>query len=107
MPLAEQTTILLHTASSMTASKSAPSPNDDPIKTPDGKTLRTLKDAAEYVLALPKKVQAEPAWQRAALLSQAGERLVKRSYGLLQIIPRDHPARRQMAPRARNDRDLI
>jgi hypothetical protein len=22
---------------------------DDPIKTPDGKTLRTLKDAAEYV----------------------------------------------------------
>jgi hypothetical protein len=37
-----------------------------PVKTPDGKTLRTLKDAAEYVLALPPKVQAEPAWQRAA-----------------------------------------
>jgi hypothetical protein len=28
--------------------------------------LRTLKDAAEYVLALPKKVRAEPAWQPAA-----------------------------------------
>jgi hypothetical protein len=39
---------------------------DPPINTPDGKTLRTLKDAAEYVLALPKKVQAEPAWQLAA-----------------------------------------
>jgi hypothetical protein len=39
---------------------------DGPIKTPDGKTLRTLNDAAEYVLALPKKTQAEPAWQRAA-----------------------------------------
>jgi hypothetical protein len=39
---------------------------DDPIKTPDGKTLRTLKDAAEYVLALPKAVQAEPQWQHAA-----------------------------------------
>ena len=39
---------------------------DEPIKTSDGKTLHTLKDAAEYVLALPKKAQAEPAWQRAA-----------------------------------------
>lgn len=37
-----------------------------PVKTADGKMLRTLKDAAEYVLALPPKVQAEPAWQRAA-----------------------------------------
>ena len=26
---------------------------DEPIKTPDGKTLRTLQNAAEYVLALP------------------------------------------------------
>jgi hypothetical protein len=39
---------------------------DGPIKTPDGKTLRTLKDAAEYVLSLSKETQAEPAWQRAA-----------------------------------------
>jgi hypothetical protein len=39
---------------------------DPAINTPDGKTLRTLKDAAEYVLALPEKVQAEPAWQLAA-----------------------------------------
>jgi hypothetical protein len=39
---------------------------DDPIKAPDGKTLRALEDAADYVLALPKKTQAEPAWQRAA-----------------------------------------
>lgn len=39
---------------------------DEPIKTPDGKTLRTLKDAAEYVLALSPEVQAEPAWQIAA-----------------------------------------
>jgi hypothetical protein len=39
---------------------------DQPIKAPDGKTLRTLKDAAEYVLALQKKVQAEPQRQCAA-----------------------------------------
>jgi hypothetical protein len=48
---------------------------DDPITTPDGKTLRTLKDAAEYVLALPEKTQAEPAWQHAAeALRNAAER---------------------------------
>jgi hypothetical protein len=50
---------------------------DAPIKTPDGKTLRTLKDAAEYVLALPEKVQAEPPWQFAAeCLKNAAEREV-------------------------------
>jgi hypothetical protein len=46
-----------------------------PIKTPDGKTLRTLQDAAEYVLALPPKVQKEPQWQAAAeCLTSAAER---------------------------------
>jgi hypothetical protein len=39
---------------------------DEPSKTPDGKTPGTLKDAADYVLALPKRVRAEPQWQRAA-----------------------------------------
>jgi hypothetical protein len=43
---------------------------DDPITTPDGKTLRTLKDAAEYVLALPEKTQAEPAWHMPPKLSE-------------------------------------
>jgi hypothetical protein len=48
---------------------------DDPIKTPDGKTLRTLKDAAEYVLALPAEAQAELGWQQAAQdLKNAAER---------------------------------
>ena len=39
--------------------------DDDPIMTPDGKTLRTLQDA-EYVLTLPQTTQDEPQWQRAA-----------------------------------------
>jgi hypothetical protein len=48
---------------------------DEPIKRRDGETLRTLKDAAEYVLALPKKKQAEPAWQHASeALRNAAER---------------------------------
>jgi hypothetical protein len=45
-----------------------------PIKTPDGKTLRTLQDAAKYVLALPPEVQKEPSWQAAAeCLTNAAE----------------------------------
>jgi hypothetical protein len=36
---------------------------DDPIPTPNGKTPRTLKDAAAYIMALPKrKAKAEDTW---------------------------------------------
>jgi hypothetical protein len=38
-------------------------PFDDPIPLPKGKPLRTLKDAADYVLRLPKKVAAAEHWQ--------------------------------------------
>jgi hypothetical protein len=34
---------------------------NEPLKTPDGRALHTLKDAAEYVLALPPEVRAESA----------------------------------------------
>jgi hypothetical protein len=48
---------------------------DNPIKTPDGKTLRTRQDAAEYVLALPPEIQNEQTWQFAAeALRNAAER---------------------------------
>jgi hypothetical protein len=36
---------------------------DDPIPTPKGKTLRTLKDAAAYILALPKREAEAQHWQ--------------------------------------------
>jgi hypothetical protein len=36
---------------------------DDPIPTPKGKTLRTLKDAAAYILALPKREAEAEHWQ--------------------------------------------
>jgi hypothetical protein len=35
----------------------------DPIPMAKGKPLRTLKDAADYVLRLPKKVAAAEHWQ--------------------------------------------
>jgi hypothetical protein len=35
-------------------------PFDDPIQPPKGKKLVTLKDAAAYILALPKSKQQSP-----------------------------------------------
>ncbi len=38
---------------------------DEPIPPPRGKKLVTLKDAAAYILALPKSKQESPEWQAA------------------------------------------
>ena len=40
-------------------------PFDEPIHPPKGKKLVTLKDAAAYILALPKSKQLSPEWQAA------------------------------------------
>jgi hypothetical protein len=40
-------------------------PFDDPIQPPKGKKLVTLKDAAAYILALPKSKQRSPERQAA------------------------------------------
>ena len=75
-----------------------------PIKTPDGKTLRTLQDAAEYVLALPPKVQKEPAWQAAAeCLTKAAEREIACARpAMMRALhgPDDQPRQIRMGRRA-------
>lgn len=38
---------------------------EDPILIPDGRKLTTLKQAAEYIIALPKAEHDEPKWQAA------------------------------------------
>ncbi len=38
---------------------------EDPIPLPDGRTLVTLRDAASYITALPKKEAAAPEWPTA------------------------------------------
>jgi hypothetical protein len=38
---------------------------DEPIPTPKGKPLVTLKDAAAYIVALPKKEAGTAEWQAA------------------------------------------
>jgi len=40
-------------------------PFDDPIALRRGRTLATLQQAADYVMALPQDVQHEPHWQTA------------------------------------------
>jgi hypothetical protein len=37
-----------------------------PITTPDGLMLRTLRDAGEYIQALPRAKHKQPEWQIAA-----------------------------------------
>ena len=36
---------------------------ENPIALPDGRKLVTLRDAADYITALPKKESALPEWQ--------------------------------------------
>jgi len=40
-------------------------PWSEPIQPPKGKKLATLKDAAAFILALPKSKQLSPEWQAA------------------------------------------
>lgn len=47
---------------------------DDPIPLPKGRQLVTLRDAARYILRLPKAERNAPRWQTAAeLLILIGE----------------------------------
>lgn len=38
---------------------------DEPIPLPDGKLLRTLREAGEHIAALPKKEHDAPEWRAA------------------------------------------
>jgi len=38
---------------------------EEPIALPDGLTLRTLRDAGDFITKLPKAVHAAPEWQAA------------------------------------------
>jgi hypothetical protein len=41
-------------------------PFDDPIKPPEGRPILALKDAAAYIMKLPKAERIGPAWQATA-----------------------------------------
>jgi hypothetical protein len=66
---------------------------DDPIPLPRGRQLVTLRDAADYIMKLPKAAQGLKEWQAAteALIIAAEGRgpLLHARVGMLR--PRDRP----------------
>ena len=66
---------------------------EDPIRLPDGITLRTLRDAGCYMLELPSQAKRLPEWQAAAeaLLMAAEDRgpLLHARVGMLRALNRD------------------
>jgi len=67
---------------------------DEPISLPDSRTLVTLRDAGEYITALPKKEHDAPEWRAAmeALLlvvERDGPTLFAR-IGIMRAINRHH-----------------
>jgi hypothetical protein len=69
---------------------------EDPIELPDGRKMLTLKDAAAYIMKLPKAEQHLEEWQAAteALLMAAEDRgpLMHARVGMLRALNR-HVAR--------------
>jgi hypothetical protein len=65
-------------------------PFDDPIQPPKGKAIVTLKDAAAYILKLPKAKQRSPGWQAAgdAVIMAAEDRgpLMHARIGMLRAL---------------------
>ena len=57
-------------------------PFEDPIVLPDGRMLLTLKDAADYIMKLPKTESDLPEWQTAIealmLCSRGGDTMLAR-----------------------------
>src|SRR5450631_4143774 len=66
---------------------------EDPIPLPRGRTLRTLRDAAKYIMALPpRKIRQSDEWQAAieALLMAAEDRgpLMHARIGMMRALNR-------------------
>ena len=57
---------------------------DRPLPTKDGGTLRTIREACDYMTAMDRKRELRPQWQRAAklILSKADVLPVSRALGL-------------------------
>jgi hypothetical protein len=64
---------------------------EDPITLPDGRTLLTLKDAADYITKLPKKESDLPEWQAAIealmLCSRGGDPMLAQ-IGVMKALNR-------------------
>jgi hypothetical protein len=75
---------------------------DEPIISPDGRTLTTLRDAANYITGLPKADHAAAEWQAAVgvllLVAEKDDPTMMARIGMLQALDR-HSAKLTPAPR--------
>jgi len=64
---------------------------DDPILLPDGRVLKTLRDAANYITKLPKAEHMAPEWQAAMqaliLVARGGPTMLAR-IGVMRALNR-------------------
>ena len=65
----------------------------DPIELPKGRKLVTLRDAAQYIIKLPKAERHEPEWQTAAevlmLIAKRGGDPMMAHIAMMQALHRD------------------
>jgi hypothetical protein len=62
----------------------------DPIELPDGRVLRSLRDAGEFVQSLPKATHGRPEWQEAVealilVVEHGGDTLLAR-IGIMRAL---------------------
>jgi len=67
----------------------------DPITLPDGRKLVTLRDAAEYITALPKAEHDTPEWQAAMqallMVAEHGGPTMLARIGVMQALSHGKP----------------
>lgn len=90
-------------------------PFDEPIELPNGKTARTLRQAADYVMGLPEAEHSHPKWQHAIsglILAAEGKTLMMIArIGMMRALnraeePRWGPGKRVMKDRPWGKRKL-
>lgn len=78
---------------------------DEPIPLPDGRELKTLRDAGHYVAGLPKRQHDTPEWQAATealmLVVEHGGPTMLPKIGIMRALyPGDHAVRMPRKKRA-------
>ena len=67
---------------------------EDPIPLPRGRSLVTLKDAADYITKLPKTEHSAPEWQAATealiLVAENGGPTMLARIGVMRALNRGH-----------------
>lgn len=78
---------------------------EEPIALADGRELVTLRDAGEYIAALPAKTAQQPHWQTAVemliLVAEDRRPLMFAHIGMMRALNAGQPKQPEAAPRRR------